>query len=200
MEKTEIFNELSKLINPETIRIDKPMKKHTSFKIGGNADVFVYGQSKEDIKKVLGFARENDIPVTIVGNGTNLLVLDGGIRGIVLKPDIRKIEIVENEIYVGAGNTLAEIAYRAYEASLTGFEFAGGIPGSMGGAIKMNAGAHGGEIKDVVVEVSSLNSDLEEVVLSSDDCGFAYRNSHFFDKFSDYVILDAKITLRPRKS
>ena len=197
MEKTQIVQELSKLINPENMKIDEPMKKHTSFHIGGNADIFIKAKSKEEIKQVVQLAKEKNVPLTIVGNGTNLLVRDKGIRGIVLKPEIQNIEINGDVILAGAGNTLAEIAFKAYQANLSGFEFAGGIPGSIGGAIKMNAGAHGREMKDVVVETTCLDPNLEEVVLQNSEQGFAYRTSHFFDQFQEYIVLGTKLKLEP---
>ena len=165
MEKKEIFDQLSKQINPENILLDEPMSKHTSFRIGGPADIFIRAKSKEEMKCVLQFAKEKNISVTVMGNGTNLLVRDKGIRGIVIKPEIRKIEVLDTELIVGAGNTLAEIANVALGKSLSGFEFASGIPGTVGGAIKMNAGAHGREMKYVVVSVTCLTEDLETVTL-----------------------------------
>jgi len=195
MEKKNIFDQLSKQINPENILLDEPMSKHTSFRIGGPADIFIRAKSKEEVIFVLQFAKEKNISVTVIGNGTNLLVKDKGIRGIVLKPEIRKIEIQEKEITVGAGNTLAEIANYACKASLSGLEFAGGIPGTVGGAIKMNAGAHGREMKDVVTSVTCLNTNLEMVELPLAELGFSYRTSNFFSEYASWIVLEAKLRL-----
>lgn len=195
MEKKEIFDQLSKQINPENILLDEPMSKHTSFRIGGPADIFIRAKSKEEMKCVLQFAKEKNISVTVMGNGTNLLVRDKGIRGIVVKPEIRKIEVLDTELIVGAGNTLAEIANVALGKSLSGFEFASGIPGTVGGAIKMNAGAHGREMKDVVVSVTCLTEDLETVTLPFEKLGFGYRTSNFFSKYASWIVLEAKLRL-----
>ena len=195
MEKKEIFDQLSKQINPENILLDEPMSKHTSFRIGGPADIFIRAKSKEEMKCVLQFAKEKNISVTVMGNGTNLLVRDKGIRGIVIKPEIRKIEVLDTELIVGAGNTLAEIANVALGKSLSGFEFASGIPGTVGGAIKMNAGAHGREMKDVVVSVTCLTEDLETVTLPFEKLGFGYRTSNFFSKYASWIVLEAKLRL-----
>ena len=195
MEKKEIFDQLSKQINPENILLDESMSKHTSFRIGGPADIFIRAKSKEEMKCVLQFAKEKNISVTVMGNGTNLLVRDKGIRGIVVKPEIRKIEVLDTELIVGAGNTLAEIANVALRKSLSGFEFASGIPGTVGGAIKMNAGAHGREMKDVVVSVTCLTEDLETVTLPLEKLGFGYRTSNFFSKYTSWIVLEAKLRL-----
>lgn len=195
MEKKEIFDQLSKQINPENILLDEPMSKHTSFRIGGPADIFIRAKSKEEMKIILQFAKEKSIPVTIIGNGTNLLVRDKGIRGIVVKPEIRKMEVSDTEVVVGAGNTLAEIANIVMRSSLTGFEFAGGIPGTVGGAIKMNAGAHGREMKDVVVSVTCLTDQFETVELPLKKLGFGYRTSKFFSQYASWIVIEAKLRL-----
>ena len=130
------------------------MSKHTSFKIGGKADIFIKARSIQDIKTILEISNKNDVPLYIIGNGSNLLVRDLGIRGIVLAVNLDNIEITKKQdtaqITVGAGMKLSYLAQYLLKQEIEGFEFASGIPGTIGGAIRMNAGAHGKEMKDIV--------------------------------------------------
>lgn len=177
MKSEEIFNELIKIIQPSNIKVNESMKKHTTFKIGGNADFFVTVRTIEEIKNILEFVKQNNIELTVLGNGSNILVTDKGIRGIVLKIDLQGIEIQkkeedvamqltetmvaeETEVYsynynqvfvtVGAGVKMGNLAQILLKEEIEGFEFAAGIPGTIGGAIRMNAGAYGKEMKDIV--------------------------------------------------
>jgi len=127
--------------------------------VGGNADFYVIAKTLEEIKWTLKVSRENKIPLTVVGNGTNILVRDNGIRGIVLKPNLNNIEINENVIKVDSGALLTAVSKKAADNSLTGLEFAYGIPGTIGGAIRMNAGAYGGEMKNIVKETKYITID-----------------------------------------
>lgn len=136
----QIYNKLiDKGIKTENIFIDEPMSKHTSFKVGGKADLFVKTYSLEEIKKVLKVSKENNIPLFVLGNGTNILVKDEGFRGIILQVKLEDIKINGTQVIVGSGVKNAILSKKMIDNSLTGFEFASGIPGTIGGAIKMNA-------------------------------------------------------------
>lgn len=182
MEKQKIYELLTNEIKQGIVKIDEPMKKHTNFKIGGNADVFVIAKSIEEIKCVIKFSKENNIPLTILGNGSNVLVSDKGIRGIVLQIGLKEIKVEKHEnalIEVDAGAMLGALAQILLKQSISGFEFAAGIPGSIGGAIRMNAGAYGGEMKDIVKNVTVLNEKGEINILTNEECEFSYRHSRF---------------------
>ena len=190
----EIYKQLIENgIKKENILLDEPMSMHTSFKVGGKADIFVKVYSLEEIKSVLNISKENNIPLFVLGNGTNLLVKDKGFRGIILQVKLENVEINENEVVVGSGVKNAVLAKRLTDNSLTGFEFASGIPGTIGGAIKMNAGAYGGEMKDIVSEVTYLDYNGNVHVINNDECEFSYRHSKFFDEKA--IILQAKLKL-----
>jgi UDP-N-acetylmuramate dehydrogenase len=164
---------------------DAPMSEHTSFRAGGKADLLVIPASREQLTGVLEILFDAEIEAYIMGNGSNILVRDGGYRGVIVKvgPGLSKIEVSGNRIYAESGALLKHIAAAALENGLTGFEFAAGIPGSLGGALYMNAGAYEGEMKDVVdaVEVIDLDS-REEFELRNKDMRFAYRRSRLMDQ------------------
>lgn len=182
MEKQKIYELLINEIKQGIVKIDEPMKKHTNFKIGGNADIFVIAKSIEEIKYVIKFSKENNIPLTILGNGSNVLVSDKGIRGIVLQIGLKEIKVEKQEdalVEADAGVMLGALAQVLLKQSISGFEFAAGIPGSIGGAIRMNAGAYGGEMKDIVKNVTVLNEKGEINILTNEECEFSYRHSRF---------------------
>ena len=189
----EIYKQLLKAINKENIMLNEPMSKHTSFKTGGNARFFVKAYSVNEIKDVLKIVKENKIPLFILGNGTNLLVKDEGFDGIVLQIKLDNIKIEDNIVTVDAGVKNEVFANKVLEKSLTGFEFASGIPGTIGGAIKMNAGAYGNEMKDIVQEVTYIDFDGNINTISNKQCEFEYRNSIFFKL--NCVILQTKLKL-----
>lgn len=194
--KESIYNDLRKKL--ENVLIDEPMSKHTSFQTGGNADVFVKLEKEEELSYVLQYAKNNEIPITIIGNGTNLLVKDGGIRGIVIQLNFKNIEItnLDNKtiIKAGAGVTLAKLATIAKENNATGLEFAIGIPGTLGGAIKMNAGAYGSEMQNVIKSTKYIDLDGNIKTIKNDEHQFEYRNS-IFSKI-DGIILESVIELQ----
>lgn len=198
MDKNEIVQNLTKELKTAKIIQDEPMKKRTTFRIGGTADVYVRAKEVEDVRTVLVFAKNHQIPVTIIGNGSNVLVRDKGIRGIVLYADLDQISFQEIEdgmlITVGAGCKLGGISMMCMERSLTGFEFAFGIPGSIGGAIRMNAGAHGGQMQDVVVSTTYMDFDGNVQTLTNEEQEFDYRESIFSKKHIG-VILETKLKL-----
>lgn len=178
-DKTSIHNKLSKLIDSNRLLLDEPMKNHTSFRIGGPVDLLVMPKNLEELKDVLKVCSEDGIRPEIIGNGSNLLVLDGGIRGMVIKisNSFNSIEVDGEYINAHAGCLLSTIAKRAMDNSLTGIEFAGGIPGTLGGAVFMNAGAYEGEMADVVYTVDCLDYDGNSRKLTNSDMKFGYRYS-----------------------
>lgn len=157
------IKEIEQIISKDKIYVNETMSKHTSFKIGGPAECLVKIGTIEELKNILKYAKQNQIPITIIGNGSNLLVNDEGIKGIVLKIEIKKLEIQEEgekvQIVVGSGNKLGETALKLVRQEISGLEFAAGIPGTIGGAIRMNAGAHGSEMKDIVKTITYMDKD-----------------------------------------
>ena len=189
----EVYKELLKKIPKENIYINEQMSKHTSLKIGGPADLFVKIKTLEELKYILKEAKGKNIPITIIGNGTNLLVKDNGIRGIVLQLKLDEIKIDNTIIEAGSGALLPKVSKIAYENSLSGLEFASGIPGTIGGAITMNAGAYGGEFKDIVINTTYIDSNLNIHTIDNEKHKFEYRNSIF--KNNDFIILSTKLQL-----
>ena len=181
----------------EKIIFDEPMKKHTSFKIGGTADQFVKVTNEEELKEAIKYAKDKNLKITIIGNGSNLLVLDKGIRGLVIKIDIQKLEIERKEKYaeitVGSGYKTMALGIKLMNEELSGFEELSGIPGTIGGAIFMNAGAYGKEIKDINISTKCMDYDGEIFELSNKEQEFEYRSSVFNKK--DYIILETKLRL-----
>ena len=181
------------------ISTDEPMKLHTSFRIGGNADIWCEIRDIKMLSDVINTCKSKDIPYFVIGQGSNLLVSDKGIRGVVIKlcGDFDEIEALqENKIRCGAGATLAAACRFAQANSLGGLEFAWGIPGSIGGAVYMNAGAYGGEMKDIVEITRYLDEDGNICELTGKKHDFAHRRSFFTDK--NMVILDTTIELYPK--
>lgn len=159
---------------------DEMMSKHTTFKIGGPADLFIEVNNLKELKEILSITKENKIPVLTIGKGSNLLVSDKGIRGVVLKlsGDFSRIEVLDdNKIKCGSAVPLARLCKEALENSLTGLEFAFGIPGCVGGAVFMNAGAYGGEMKDVIVSATHITECLDEETITNDQMQLSYRSS-----------------------
>lgn len=175
---------------------DEPMSRHTSFRIGGNADLLVAVNESEQLAGLLELAKEKELPMMMVGNGSNLLVSDAGIRGVVarLTGEFGAVEYLgDGLLRAGAGASLSNFCLAALENSLTGLEFAWGIPGSVGGAVFMNAGAYGGEMKDVVTEVEYVTADGFIDKLTNEQCGFVYRGSFF--QQSDCIITSVTVKL-----
>lgn len=193
--------EKSKL-NKENLYYDEPMAKHTSFKIGGPADVFIKVDNIEELKETLDLSKKNQIPLTIIGNGSNILVTDKGIRGITAKLNLKDIEI-KNEnnkqiIKVEAGVPVGLLAQKLLKEEITGFEELSGIPGTIGGAVIMNAGAHGKELKDILKKVTAMdyNGNIHE--FTNEECQFSYRNSRF--QKEKHIILQATLELEKGNS
>ncbi len=179
------------------IKYDEPMSKHTSFKTGGNADYFVIAKDEQDIKEAIEFAKKKKISVYIMGNGSNLLVTDKGVRGLVLKIELDSIKIFEigKDIIVtaGAGVKIMALAQELKNNSVTGFEELSGIPGTIGGANRMNAGSYGKEMKDIIIETKCMDYEGNIIILKNEEQEFDYRRSIF--KNSKYIILEVKLKL-----
>jgi len=175
--------------------IDEPMSRHTSFKIGGPADLMAMPSNEEELCKLLKRAEEHNVPVTLVGNGSNLLVRDKGIRGLVIKLGnmLNTIEADKNSITFGSGVSLALASKKAADLGFTGMEFAVGIPGSIGGAVYMNAGAYDGEMSNVVTAVRTVDSQGNVKVLSKDEMCFGYRKTAL--QGSDLIVTTVTVSM-----
>ena len=196
MENNSIENMFCMTLGSDNVRLHEPMKKHTTFRIGGPADYYLCPHSTEELQKILQICRENKLEFFILGNGSNLLVSDKGYRGVVIQlwKNFSDIETDDNTITVKAGALLSKVAAEALEESLTGMEFASGIPGTMGGAVMMNAGAYGGEMKDIIREVTVLTREGKLLTLSKEEMNFGYRTSVVKEK--GYVVISAELQLR----
>ena len=194
--KQEFYEKLSKIVRKEQILEEEPMKKHTTFRIGGPAEYLILPQTAEEIADVVKLCRQEEIPWYIVGNGSNLLVADEGVRGVVIQllRNFNQIQVEGCQIRMQAGAQNAAVAKRALDASLTGFEFAAGIPGTIGGAVVMNAGAYGGEMKDILKEVTVLDQNGMIRTIPAGELELGYRTSIIARK--GYVVLEAVIVLK----
>nr|WP_239549039.1 UDP-N-acetylmuramate dehydrogenase [Scopulibacillus daqui] len=177
------------------IRLNEPLSKHTTMKIGGPADIFVEPNSIENLEKTVRFAREADVPFRVIGRGSNLLVDDEGIRGVVIKlgKGINHLEIENDVLRVGAGYPMVPLATIMSKKGFSGFEFAGGIPGSVGGAVYMNAGAHGSDISEIIIEARVLYPDGTLKWVSKEDLNYSYRTSAL--QFDGGICVEAKFKL-----
>ena len=184
-------------IKKENIQMNEKMSKHTSFKTGGVADFFIKIYTIDELKILLKLCKKNNLPIFVLGNGTNILVKDEGYRGVIINLKFEDIKINKKMVTVGSGVKNAILAHKLAENSLTGFEFASGIPGTIGGDIKMNAGAYGGEIKDILVNVKCMDYDGNIITLDNKSCEFDYRHSIFFNK--NLIILEANFKLNKGK-
>ena len=192
---SEIIKKFCDLLGEERVFTGEAMSRHTTFKIGGPADYFLMPDKGEDVGRVIKICKEKEIPYFILGNGSNLLVSDKGYQGVVVQlyRNFGQIRVEDSRIHAQAGVLLSGIAAAAREASLTGFEFAGGIPGTLGGAVVMNAGAYGGEMKDVLKEVTVLTPEGGVLTLQADELHMGYRTSVI--KEAGYIVLEAVISL-----
>ena len=190
------YNKLAAIVREEQVQKEEPMQKHTTFRVGGPADYFVMPESREQVQKVVALCKEENIPYYIVGNGSNLLVSDQGYHGVIIQigKKMSRIEVDGEQIRVQAGALLSAVANLALENDLTGFEFAAGIPGSFGGACVMNAGAYGGEMKDVLLSVTVLTPEGEFLTIPKEKLELGYRTSVIEKKH--YMVLEAVIGLK----
>ena len=198
MENKQILENLEKIISKERIKQNEPMKNHTSFKIGGPAEFYIKITSIKELQKILEFAKKEQIKITILGNGSNVLVPDSGIKGIVIRTNLKEIKIEPKEqnkieITVDDATPIGFLAQKLLKEEITGFEEISGIPGTIGGAILMNAGAHGKEMKDIVTEITAIDYNGKIHKFTNEQAKFTYRNSIFSS--GKYIILQAKIIL-----
>ncbi|MBD8026513.1 UDP-N-acetylmuramate dehydrogenase [Ureibacillus sp. Re31] len=186
--------DLAQIVNPNNIKLNESLKKYTMTKLGGNADVFVLPETEDEAAAIVKYAHNHNVPILMLGNGSNMVVRDGGVRGIVVSfTRLDEIRVDGNRIYAQSGALIKEVSRIAATNSLTGFEFACGIPGSVGGAMAMNAGAYGGEIKDIIVDCTVLTKEGERIVLSKDDLELGYRKSIIAQK--GYFVLSSNFQL-----
>ena len=192
----KIIERFSNLLGNEKVRINEPMNRHTTFRIGGPADYFLLPSSSEEVKGILEICKEESLQYFILGNGSNLLVSDEGYRGVIIQlyRNYGGLTVEGTEIRAGAGVLLSQIAAAARNESLTGFEFAGGIPGTLGGAVVMNAGAYGGELKDVLKEAVVMDREGNIFTVPVEKLAMGYRTS--LVKTAGYLVLEAVIFLK----
>ena len=188
-------------ITKENILFDEPMAKHTTFKVGGPAECYIKVDDIKELRNILKFAKDNDVPITILGNGSNVLVLDKGIRGIVLNIKFNKIEMMNLGekifFFICAGVKISVFGHVLLKNEITGFEELSGIPGTIGGAVRMNAGAHGKEFKDIITAVTCMDYDGNIKQFENKDMHFEYRRSMLKDK--KYIVLEVSMQFQKGK-
>ena len=193
--KEEIVRELYAIAGEDAVQTAEPMKNHTTFRVGGPADYFVAPHTEEEIRKIVALCEEKEIPWFVTGNGSNLVVSDEGYHGVILSvyKNFQGIEVEGNRIRAKAGSMLVSISRAAREAGLSGMEFASGIPGTLGGGVRMNAGAYGGEMKDILRTVTVLTPEGELKTLDVSEMDLSYRHSCVPEQ--QYIVLEAEIEL-----
>lgn len=190
-----MINDLNNIYLKSQIKENEPLREYLYTKMGGKADYLVLPNRYEQVAETVKFAKQNNIPFTVLGNGSNLIIRDGGIRGIVmLLTELNQITCENNEIVAQCGATIIDVSRRALQESLTGLEFACGIPGTVGGAVYMNAGAYGGEIKDVLDHVIVVDENGELQKVEAKDLDLSYRTSNIPEK--GYIVLEATFKLQ----
>lgn len=192
----EIYNQLCRIAGSDNVLTDEPMDKHITFRVGGNADFYVIPHSIDEVKELVGMLKSCNYPYYILGNGSNMLIGDKGYRGAIIKlyKNMSDIQIEGNIVTAQAGALLSKLAACCCEESLEGLEFAAGIPGTLGGAVVMNAGAYGGEMKDVLLSVTVLDDNGEIIELNNEQLELGYRSSIISKK--GYIVLEAKLKLK----
>ena len=192
----EFYKKLESILTEEQVKIEEPMKNHTTFRVGGPAAYFVMPRTAEEVAKVTELCAQENVPYYIVGNGSNLLVSDKGYDGVIIQiyKQMSQVEVKGREIYAQAGALLSMVAKRALDTELAGFEFAAGIPGTLGGACVMNAGAYGGEMKDILESVTVLTPEGEQKELKNEELQLGYRTSVVKEK--GYIVLEAVLSLK----
>ncbi|MCI2773649.1 UDP-N-acetylmuramate dehydrogenase [Staphylococcus petrasii] len=196
LNKDDILKDLKSLIPEEIIKIDEPLKRYTYTETGGNADFYLSPTKNEHVQAIVRYTQDKDIPVTYLGNGSNIIIREGGIRGIVISLlSLDHINVSDNVIIAGSGAAIIDVSRAARDHVLTGLEFACGIPGSVGGAVYMNAGAYGGEVKDCIDYALCVNEDGDLLQLTNQELELDYRNSIVQKKH--LVVLEAAFSLAP---
>ena len=191
-----MIDELVNIVGSENVMQDEPMKNHITFKVGGPADYLVTPHSEKEISELIKLCQEKGIPYFIMGNGSNLIVRDNGIRGVVIKlgSNFSQCRVEGNMLYAGSGALMSKVGKVALENSLNGFEFGSGIPGTIGGAVVMNAGAYGGEMKDIIISATVLTKSGEIKEISREDLQLGYRTSCIIP--NNYIVLSACLELK----
>ncbi|CEH32733.1 UDP-N-acetylmuramate dehydrogenase [Romboutsia lituseburensis] len=195
MNKEYIYKCLLNIVGEENIKLDEPMKKHISFRVGGPADILVKPTTEQQLSDIIKLIKKENVPYLIIGNGSNLLIKDGGIRGVVIEisNNFNHFEIEGNKVKIQSGALLSVVGKAVLKEELKGFEFAAGIPGTLGGALAMNAGAYGGEMKDIVKSVKLMDTDGNIFEFTNEEMEFGYRRS-ILSK-TDYIVLSAEVEL-----
>ncbi len=193
---TSLKQQLTQLLGEGSILCDEPMSRHTTFRTGGTADFIVSPSDADQLRECMRICEKENVPFSIIGNGSNLLVGDKGYRGVIIRicRCMDQIKVMDNTIRAGAGAMMVTVARAAMEHSLTGLEFASGIPGTLGGAVVMNAGAYGGEIKDVCTRVAAMSMDGQIRVFSGAQMEFGYRTS--LVQKQKMIVLEADLVLK----
>lgn len=196
MNNNKIENKFCTCLGSDNVKLQEPMSKHTTFRIGGPADFYLCPHSTKEVQQTVQICKEENLPYFILGNGSNLLVSDKGYRGVIIQlwKNFSDISVKDCCITAKAGALLSKVAAEALEEGLTGMEFASGIPGTIGGAVFMNAGAYGGEMKDIIKEVKVLDDQGEVRVLSNGEMKLGYRTSIVKEK--GYTVLSAVLQLK----
>lgn len=191
------YQKLIHIISKERIRTKERMENHTSLHIGGEADYFAVPETEEEVRVLIGLCKQEGVPFYVIGNGSNLLVSDQGFRGMILMFDqnYARIQVTEDVITAQAGTMLARLANEAAAHSLTGLEFASGIPGSLGGAVTMNAGAYDGEMKQCLTGAKVMDEQGNILIITADELALGYRSSILQKK--NYILLEAELKLQP---
>ena len=194
---TSMYDYIRTIVPAERLLFHEPMSRHTTFRVGGEAECMAVVESKEELSQLVSYLGRIEQDYFVLGNGSNLLVGDKGYRGIIVKlgPRLSAVGVEKNHIAAGAGVLLSKVAYAARDAGLSGLEFAAGIPGSIGGAIVMNAGAYGGEMKQVVQMVRVMDKEGEILTLDNDTMEFGYRTSIIRDR--PFIVLGVVLKLTP---
>lgn len=198
LKQEDILQDLKSLIPEDIIKVNEPLKRYTYTETGGNADFYLSPTKNEDVQAIVRYAKEKDIPVTYLGNGSNIIIREGGIRGIVISLlSLKHINVSDDAIIAGSGSAIIDVSRAARDHVLTGLEFACGIPGSVGGAVYMNAGAYGGEIKDCIDYALCVNEEGDLIQFTNKELELDYRNS--IVQKQHLVVLEAAFTLEPGK-
>lgn len=198
LKQEDILQDLKSLIPEDIIKLNEPLKRYTYTETGGNADFYLSPTKNEDVQAIVRYAKEKDIPVTYLGNGSNIIIREGGIRGIVISLlSLNHINVSDDAIIAGSGSAIIDVSRAARDHVLTGLEFACGIPGSVGGAVYMNAGAYGGEIKDCIDYALCVNEEGDLIQFTNKELELDYRNS--IVQKQHLVVLEAAFTLEPGK-
>jgi UDP-N-acetylmuramate dehydrogenase len=196
--KEKLVETLNNIVTSSIVKIDEPLNKYTYTKTGGPADIYISVGNIEDTAKVIKYAKENNVPVTYLGNGSNIIIRDGGIRGIVVNLlKLNDITVTDDRLVAQSGAAIIDVSEMALQHQLSGLEFACGIPGSVGGAVYMNAGAYGGEVKDCLSHVTAINEYGDIITLSLEELQLGYRTSRV--QTEHLVVISAEFSLKKDK-